>query len=101
MTWTVKIKHTRPNTDVEFYKATENSYLSDVKSTYRDAEKLVSTSDSLSDNQLELTKTLVFDNEDSKDAFNDDSRIQAWISARNSHNTSNNITRVILQNEET
>ena len=106
MAWTIKIKHTRPNTGVDWYRVESDSYLSysdssHVESTYRDTEKLVSSSTSLSDNQLELTKTFVFDDEDSKDAFWNDSRIQAWISARNSHNTSNNITKVIIQDEET
>ena len=106
MAWTIKIKHTRPITGVDWYRVESDSYMSysdssHVESTYRDTEKLVSSSTSLSDNQLELTKTFVFDDEDSKDAFWNDSRIQAWISARNTYHTSNSITIEILQNEAT
>ena len=106
MAWTIKIKHTRPNTGVDWYRVESDSYLSysdisHVESTYRDTNKLVSTSQSLSENGLELTKTFVFDNEDSRNAFLNDSRIQAWISARNTYHTSNSITIEILQNEAT
>jgi hypothetical protein len=106
MTWTIKIKHTRPNTDVEFYKATESSYMNDsdtsyVESTYKDTGKRVSSSSSLSENELELTKTHVYRDEASKNAYDADSRIQAWISACNSYNTTNNISKAIIQDEET
>ena len=109
MAWTKRIKFTRPNTDVAFYKADDavsghdldEDDLIYMASNFTNSGKIVSVSTSLSDNQLELTKTIVYKDEDSKDAFNNDSRIQAWISARNSHNTSNNITKVIIQDEET
>ena len=57
MTWTIKIKHTRPNTGVDWYRVESDSYLSDsdsshVESTYRDTEKLASTSISLSEKPL-------------------------------------------------
>ena len=106
MTWTLKIKNTRPNTGVDWYKAGSDSFMNDddmnyVVSTYKDTNKLVSSSSSLSENGLELTKTFVFDNEDSKNAWNADSRVQTWVSARNAYDTSNNISRTIVQNEET
>jgi hypothetical protein len=118
MSWTISIKHTRPNTDVEFYdrrreyRATENTSLavSDqdhitstmaVAAAFEGREELISSSTSLSENELELTKTFVYKDEPSRNAFIDDSEVQAWTSARNSYNTSNNITRVIIQNEET
>jgi len=106
MSWTIKIKHTRPNTGVDWYRVESDSYLSDsdnshVESTYRDTEKLASASVSLSENELELTKTFVFDDEDSWNEFWNDSRIQAWISARNTYHTSNSITIEILQDEAT
>jgi len=109
MTWTINIHHTRPNTNVEFYKDPEHSSLSylnasdqsHVTSTYRDTGRLVSTSHSLSENGLELTKTFVYRDEPSKNAYVNDSIIQAWLSARDVYNTSNNIIKVIIQNEAT
>ena len=106
MTWTVKIKQTRPNTDVEFYSVTESSYMSDsdvsyVESTYRDTEKLVSTSASLSDNQLELTKTLVYKDEASKDEHISDSVTQDFVGDMIEYNTTNNILVAIIQDEAT
>ena len=52
MSWTIKIKHTRPNTGVDWYRVESDSYMSDsdsshVESTYRDTEKLASASVSL------------------------------------------------------
>jgi hypothetical protein len=106
MSWTIRVKHTRPNTGVDWYKAGSDSYLNDsdfnhVTSTYRNTNKLVSSSVSLSENELELTKTFVFDNEDSKNVYVSDSRIRSWFSASSAYNTSNNISKTILQNEET
>ena len=106
MAWTIKIKHTRPNTGVDWYRVESDSYLSysdssHVESTYRDTEKLVSSSDSLSDNQLELTKTLVYKDEASKDEHEQDSKARTFRTAMVEYNTSNSISIVILQNEAT
>jgi hypothetical protein len=121
MSWTIKIKHTRPNTGVEFYvdpvlnpelRATENTSLavSDqdhitatiaVATDYTNTGKLASSSQTLSENELELIKTFVFDNEASRDAFVNDSTVHAWLLARNSYNTTNSISKATLQDEVT
>ena len=106
MTWTVKVKYTRPNTDVAFYKAAANTYLNNSDqnhqtSTYKDTGKLISTSASLSDNELEIIKTFVYKDEASKDEHLSDSVIQTFRTADTEYNEDNDITRVILQNEAT
>jgi hypothetical protein len=118
MSWTIKIKHTRPNTDVEFYdsrreyRATENTSLdvSDqdhinstiaVAAAQEASGELVSSSTSLSENELELTKTFVYKDEPSRDAFIDDADAQAWFFARSTYYIENNINMDILQNEAT
>ena len=118
MSWTVKIKHTRPNTGVEFYdlnaeyRVTENTALavSDqehinsikaIATTFEDTGKQVSTSSSLSENELELTKTFVYRDEASRDEFIDDSAVIAWMFARSTYYTENDINMDILQNEST
>jgi len=106
MSWTLTAKHIRPNTDVEFYKAEgserhmNDSDRSYVQSTYKDTGKIVETSVSLSDNQLELTKTIVFDSEDSFKLYYDDTIYAAWRAARDTYNTANNIT-VEIEKETT
>ena len=121
MSWTIKIKHTRPNTDVEFYadpvlhpdfRTTENTVLPDsdqdhinstiaIATEFKDTGKLVSASQSLSENELELTKTFVYKDEASRNAFIDDSRILEWLFARNAYYIENDINMNILQNEAT
>ena len=111
MAWTKKIKFTRPNTDVDFYKAAgadsgrtgqlNNSDLSYMGSTYKDTGKVVSISTSLSDNQLELTKTLVYKDEASKDEHISDSVVQSFVGDMIEYNTTNNISIAIIQDEAT
>ena len=67
MTWTLKIKATRTDTDTDFYTAKDStqrltdSDLAYVYTTYKETGKLVSGPDgTLSANELELTKTYVF-----------------------------------------
>tara|TARA_Y100000310_G_C20386557_1_gene670711 strand:- start:97 stop:423 length:327 start_codon:yes stop_codon:yes gene_type:complete len=108
MSWTLKVKHTRPNTGVNFYKDSSGGgkYMSPsakthVKNTYVDTGKRISFTTSLSGNQLELTKTYVFSNETAKNEYVNDSVIQSWLSDCNTYNTANGISKVILQNEAT
>ena len=53
------------------------------------------------DNQLELTKTLVYKDEASKDEHEQDSKARTFRTAMVEYNTSNSISIVILQNEAT
>jgi len=97
VTWTVKVKYTRPNTDVDFYSdlGNEERVVSD------DNERLISHTKVLSDNELEVISTFVFKDESSKTYYNNDSELQAWKAACNTYNTSNSISKAIIQNEET
>ena len=109
MAWTKRIKFTRPNTDVAFYKADDavsghdldEDDLSYMASNFTNSGKIVSVSTSLSDNQLELTKTLVYKDETSKDEHEQDSKARTFRTAMVEYNTSNSISTVILQNEAT
>jgi len=108
MSWTLKIKHTRPNAGVPFYRDTSGGgkYLSDsdrayIKSTYVDTGKRLSFSASFSEDQLEVTRTFVFSNEAAKNEYANDTVIQKWLAIRNDHNTTHNISKVTVQNEAT
>jgi hypothetical protein len=111
MAWTKKFKFTRPNTDVDFYKAAgageaitgqlNNSDQSYLKLTYFDTGKLISISTSLSDNQLELIKTMVYKDEASKDEHISDSVTQDFVGDMIEYNTTNNILIAIIQDEAT
>ena len=96
VTWTVKVKYTRPNTDVDFY-TTEDKFL--VVSD--DLGRLIEYTKVLSDNELEQTKTLVYRDESSKTYYINDSKFQSWKVARDTYNTLNSISKTIIQNEET
>ena len=118
MSWTIKIKHTRPNTDVEFYdtrrayRSTEDTSLAVSDQNHINAAKnvalakegrgeLISSTVTLSENELELTKTFVYKDEPSRNAFIDDSEVLAWMFARNTYHTDNGISMDILQDEAT
>ena len=103
MAWTIKVKHTRPNTDVEWYFGTSQlrGNGSSLTEKYINTGKRVSFNTSLSENELELIKTIIWQDEAAKNEYWADSMVESWISARNSYNASNNISTVILQNEET
>jgi len=108
MSFTVKIKYTRPNTDVLWYGGDPSHYAEDhdatvaaIENDRRSGGKLISGTSVVSDNGLELTTTAVWSDEASMNAHWGDSRVQSIVSARNTYNTSNSISRTILPNEET
>ena len=101
MTWTVKIKQTRPNTDVNWYAPAPSDVSGVIDSERRSSNKLVSANHTVSDNGLDRISTAVLDDEASMNAHWGDSRVQSLISARNTYNTSNSISVTVLQNEET
>jgi len=109
MSWTLKLKHTRPNTDVAFYSHAEaqsghdfsSSDLAYHVSTYKDTGKFISRISSFSENGLEVTRTYIWKDESSRNEYIQDSRIAAFLTATEEYNTLNNITKVILQDEAT
>lgn len=108
MTWTLKIKATRPDTDTDFYTAKDStqrltdSDLAYVYTTYKETGKLVSGPDgTLSADELELTKTYVFRDEACKDEFQSDSKMSAWLNAAKTYNSANGIEYTTLQDEAT
>ena len=101
MTWTVKIKQTRPNTDVNWHQASISDVPAAIDSDRRSSGKLVSVDHTVSDNGLDRISTSVWKDEATMNAHWGDSRVQSLISARNTYNTSNSISVTVLQNEET
>ena len=109
MSWTLKLKHTRPNTDVAFYSHAEaqsghdfsSSDLAYHVSTYKDTGKFISRISSFSEDGLEVTRTLIWKDEATKNEYVQDSRMAAFLIAHEEYNTLNNITKVKLQDEET
>ena len=91
MTWTLKVKATRPNTDVDWY-----AYQSDD-----DVREKLTVSFSLSENELELIKTFVWDDEASRDEHIEDYFASGVTDDRDEYNTANNISLVKLQDEAT
>ena len=89
MSWTLKVKATRLNTDVDWY-----AYRTDD-----DVREKLTISFSLSENELELTKTFVWDDEASRVEHIEDN--ENITSVRDEYNTANNITIVKLQDGAT
>ena len=102
MAWTIKVKHTRPNTGVDWFVGTPGHWVNDyIEDKYDDTGKRISLNASLSENGLEVTTTVVFRDESAKNEYWLDSQLVDFIDARNTYNTSNSISKTLLQNEET
>jgi predicted Mrr-cat superfamily restriction endonuclease len=102
MSWTLITKATRPDTDTDFFTGKNqvemltDSDFAYIKETYKDTGKLVSITQALSDNELELLKTFVFKDEASALEWHDDDKMVAWVSASDTYNTNNDIEYVIV-----
>ena len=111
MTWTVKTKYTRPNTDVAWYTASDSGYSNfcdHIQENYKDTGKRISHSFSAvltpsgwSENELEMTMTFVYRDEAAAQELSSDSTVETYLSARDTYNDANNISRTVIQNEET
>ena len=108
MTWTVVTTYTRTNTDDDWYAAggSSDSPMNDsdvayIQSNYVDNGKRVSSDASVSDDNLELTKTFVYRDKAAYDEYTADSRVTAFVSAQITYNGSNNITFVSRTSSET
>ena len=104
MTWTVKVKHTRPNTDVDFYTAdgaTDGHQLSSSDfayylTTYKETGKFINRISSFSEDGLEVTRTLIWKDEATKNEYVQDSRMAAALIAHEEYNTLNNMKAIFL-----
>ena len=72
-----------------------------IESNYVDNGKRVSVNTSVSDNGLELTKTIVYRDEAAYDEYAADSRIAPYINAQITYNRSNNISLTSRTSSET
>jgi len=96
MSWTLITKATRPDTDTDFYTGQSQSDFDYIKETYKDTGKIVSITQALSDNELEILKTFVFKDQASANEWHDDDKMVAWVSASKTYNTNNDIEYVIV-----
>ena len=107
MTWTTKVKLTRPSTDVDWYaEPTEEKFFRNSEDATDEfkahgAAKRISNSISISDNELEVIKTFIWQDETSHDEYRQFASFKNFIRKRDLHNRTNNITLERLQNEET
>ncbi len=100
MTWTVKTKQTRPNTDVDWFSGVSEDSAA-IDSDRRSSGKLVSVDTTFSDDGLERISIAVWKDEVTNAAHWGDSRVETFVSARNTYNAANGISLEVLQNEET
>ena len=99
MTWTVVIKHIRPNTGVDWYVDPESSIgsaLSDadvdyVQSTFIDTGKRISQTSSESDDGLESTKTYVYRDNAAYIEYITDDRVKSFVQEQITYNLTNEI----------
>jgi len=99
MAWQRTTKEVRPNTDVDFYVADEDT-IAHIKETYEDTGKSISFSISLSEDTLTKLKTRVFDTEANRNTFVEDSVIVADRAVFAQHCTDNNTTKAEVTDEE-
>lgn len=93
----------RPNTGVNFFSAPEaiaDAVKGHVKTTYMDTGKLISTTNSTSEDGLTLTNVTIWQNLAALQEFRSDSVIvNGWISVKDAYNTQNGITETDLWEE--
>ena len=87
----------RPNTDVDFFKNSDD-HKNYVKETYEDTNKSSFTI-SYSDDGLTKTKVRDYDNKDTFDAMKADNTIVAVKALRNIYNTENSISKEVSHGE--
>ena len=90
MTWTVVIKHKRPNTGVDWHGhgAEDLAY---VNTNYVDNGKRVSLTSSVSDDGLESTKTYVYRDNAAYIEYITDVRIKSFVQEQITYNLTNDI----------
>ena len=87
----------RPNTDVDFFKNSDD-HKNYVKETYEDTNKSSFTI-SYSDDGLTKTKVRDYDNKDTFDAMKADNTIVAVRELRDAYNTENSISKEVSHGE--
>ena len=90
MTWTVVIKHIRPNTGVDWHDhgAEDLAY---VNTNYVDNGKRVSLTSSVSDDGLESTKTYVYRDNAAYIEYITDDRVKSFVQEQIIYNLTNDI----------
>ena len=91
MAFTVSMAFTREDTDTDWYS--NSSEWTTFSNAQAAAGNRTSYNVSVSDNGLVQTVTAVWEDEDALDAAKADSKVVAHISARDTYNNSNSITK--------
>ena len=101
MSWTVQLKFTRPNTGVDWYVVT-NVDKDEKTQDWLDTGKIISMDRVMAGDELSHTITTVFKDEAAKNEYKAyDTGKPSWVSARNTYNATNSITKEVLQDEAT
>tara|TARA_B110000908_G_C9849419_1_gene269215 strand:- start:62 stop:355 length:294 start_codon:yes stop_codon:yes gene_type:complete len=79
----------RPNTGVDWY-VPSNTHKAYIKTNFRDNGKL-STSTTVSDDELTRTSVSTFTNYTVREEWKADSKVQEHLTARDTYNTNNSI----------
>ena len=90
MTWTVVIKHKRPNTGVNWHDHGDDD-LAYVNTNYVDNGKRVSLTSSVSDDGLESTKTYVYRDNAAYMEYITDDRVKSFVQEQITYNLTNDI----------
>ena len=99
MAWKKVIVRTKPNSDTDYEKMSDEVVAYQV-TNYTNTEKRISTNVTTSDDGLVITYTNVFKDEASKNEFESDSTIAAESTRRNTINASNGIVKEVTVDEE-
>ena len=94
MTHTVVKKYIRPNTDTAWYDGSDEKKA--FMSAQVDAGNRISKDNSLSENELIRTVTVVWKDEDAREAVRNNSIVVTHRQAKKSYNAANGITRTTV-----
>jgi len=86
----------RPNTGVDWY-VPSNTHKAYIKTNFRDNGKL-STSTTVSDDELTRTSVSTFTNYTVREEWKADSKVQEHLTARDTYNTNNSISKSFSRN---
>lgn len=85
--------YTRPSTNVNYFVGNKSNFDSNISNNYQSGTpKIISRTQSMSNNLLTLTTTMSFINQAALTQYQADALVQAYESARSAHNSANGIT---------
>lgn len=104
--WQTIRKQTRPNLEVQFFgpahsPGVDPSFKQYWQDTYINSDKLIYAHTELSEDQLEMTLTMIWDSRETVDAMLADTNVlENFMPVKNAYLEQNGMTEIVVSNEE-